>query len=60
MKHCICRAEQHGLRLTSNVSSSTKILLQGTAKGVSSKRKKAEELQVPVADSVDDIAEMLA
>eukprot|EP00892_Ulva_mutabilis_P003460 jgi/Ulvmu1/1486/UM011_0216.1 len=51
-------AETHGVRLAANVSSSTKLLIQGNARGASRKRQKAEELQVPILESTDDLQQV--
>lgn len=55
-----CRAERRGLHLALTVSKTTKLLIQGSARGTSRKRTKAETLQVPVIDSSEGLAELVA
>lgn len=55
-----CRAERSGLHLCLTVSRATKLLIQGSARGTSRKRTKAEALQVPIVESSDGLAELAA
>lgn len=55
-----CRAEQHGLRLTSSVSHNTKLLIQGEAARISRKHEKAKELQVPVLQTLAELETLVS
>ena len=58
---CICRAEQHGMRVASTVSGSTKCLIQGSAgkaKTASAKAREAEQRSVPIISSGNALAQL--